>query len=228
MLPKSLCLIDDDLEFTDYLSQFLAEQGIAVTCFRDSDDFITAPGAFDFEFYVVDLSLPGIDGLDVVRLLRKRSEAGIVIVSARLGAEVFDDALKVGADMFLAKPLRFAQILLAINTVGRRSAASARLLPAWRLDSKAMTLLSPQGVSIRVSDTDLAVLHCFVEAAGATVTRITLCARLGREASGDADNLLHATIYRLRRRLEQATEERVPLQSQPRVGYLFRGDLIAV
>jgi two-component system, OmpR family, response regulator len=228
MQPKTLCLIDDDLEFTEYLSQFLTEQGIAVTCFRDSDDFITASGAFDFEFYVVDLSLPGIDGLDVVRLLRKRTEAGIVIVSARLGAEVFDDALKVGADMFLAKPLRFAQILLAINTVGRRSAASARLLPAWRLDSKAMSLLSPQGVAIRVSDTDLAVLQCFVEAAGTTVTRATLCARLGREASSDADNLLHATIYRLRRRLEQATEELVPLQSQPRVGYLFRGDLIAV
>lgn len=228
MQPKTLCLIDDDLEFTDYLSQFLTEQGIAVTCFRDSDDFITAPGAFDFEFYVVDLSLPGIDGLDVVRLLRKRTQAGIVIVSARLGAEVFDDALKVGADMFLAKPLRFAQILLAINTVGRRSAATARVLPAWRLDNKAMTLLSPQGVSIRVSDTDLSMLQCFAEAAGTTVTRATLCTRLGREASADADNLLHATIYRLRRRLEQATEELVPLQSQPRVGYLFRGDLIAV
>ena len=185
MLPKILCIIDDDREYTEFLAQFLRQQGIVVANFRDSDDFLMSNASFDFDFYLVDLMLPGVDGVDLIRLLRRRGDAGIVAVSGRLGSEVLDSVLTAGADMYLAKPLRFEQILLA-------------------------------------------VLACFVDAQGAPVTRATLCERLGREQTTESDNWLHATIYRLRRRLEQATEELVPLQSQPRVGYVFHGKLTAV
>ena len=149
------------------------------------------------------------------------------MVSGRLGSEVLDTVLGAGADMYLAKPLRFEQIALAIKAVMRRTNISERPLPAWRLDRQASALTTPQGVVVRLSDTDLAVLACFVDAEGATVTRASLCECLGREQTAESDNWLHATIYRLRRRLEQATEELVPLQSQPRVGYVFRGRLTA-
>ena len=115
MLPKSLCIVDDDREYTEYLGEYLRQQGAAVTTFFDSDDFLTSDGAFDFDFYLVDLMLPGVDGLDLIRLLRRRSDAGIVVVSGRLGAEVLDTVLTAGADMYLAKPLRFEQIALAID-----------------------------------------------------------------------------------------------------------------
>ena len=227
MLPKSLCIVDDDREYTEYLGQYLRQQGVAVTTFLDSDDFLTSDGAFDFDFYLVDLMLPGVDGLDLIRLLRRRSDAGIVVVSSRLGAEVLDTVLTAGADMYLAKPLRFEQIALAIKAVARRARIGARPPPAWRLDHEASVVTTPQGVVVRLSETDLAVLSCFVDTDGATVTRASICERLGREQTADSDNWLHATIYRLRRRLEQATEELVPLQSQPRVGYVFRARLTA-
>ena len=227
MLPKTLCIIDDDREYTEYLGQYLRQQGAAVTTFFDSDDFLTSDGAFDFDFYLVDLMLPGVDGLDLIRLLRRRSDAGIVVVSSRLGAEVLDTVLTAGADMYLAKPLRFEQIALAIKAVARRARIGARPPPAWRLDHEASVVTTPQGVVVRLSETDLAVLSCFVDTDGATVTRASICERLGREQTADSDNWLHATIYRLRRRLEQATEELVPLQSQPRVGYVFRARLTA-
>ena len=228
MLPKTLCIIDDDREYTEYLAQYLSRQGIVATVFLDSDDFLTSTTTVEFDFYLVDLMLPGVDGLDLIRLLRRRGEAGIVAVSGRLGSEVFDSVLVAGADMYLAKPVRFEQILLAVKAVVRRANLGARPLPAWRLDRKASKLTTPQGVVVRLSDTDLAVLACFVAAEGAPVTRAALCERLGREQTAESDNWLHATIYRLRRRLEQATEELVPLQSQPRVGYVFRGKLTAV
>ena len=227
MLPKTLCIIDDDREYTEFLGQYLGQQGIAVTRFLDSDDFLTSEGAFDFDFYLVDLMLPGVDGLDLIRLLRRRSEAGIVVVSGRLGSEVLDTVLTAGADMYLAKPLRFEQIALAIKAVVRRTNIGARPLPPWRLDRQASALTTPQGVVVRLSETDLAVLACFVDAEGATVTRASLCERLRREQTAESDNWLHATIYRLRRRLEQATEELVLLQSHSRVGYVFRSRLIA-
>jgi len=86
MLPKTLCIVDDDREYTEFLGQYLRQQGVAVTTFLDSDDFLTSDGAFGFDFYLVDLMLPGVDGLDLIRLLRRRSEAGVVVVSGRPGS----------------------------------------------------------------------------------------------------------------------------------------------
>ena len=227
MLPKRLCIIDDDREYTEFLAQYLGNEGIAVTSHLDSDEFLTSDDAFTFDFYVIDLALPGVDGLDVIRLLRRRTDAGIVVVSARMGAEVFDSVLSAGANMHLAKPVRFEQVLLAIRAVTRRACAMTRPLAAWRLDRKGGAVTTPQLVRVRLSETDLAVLECFVGAEGATITRTTICQRLGREPTAENDNWLHATIYRLRRRLEQATEEIVPLQSRSRVGYVFRGHITA-
>ena len=90
-----------------------------------------------------------------------------------------------------------------------------------------MLLFTPKKVTVRLSDTDLVLMRCFLEADGQTVTQATLFERLGREQSSDSDNWLHATMYRLRHRLEQATAEAVPLQSKSRVGYVFRAKLVA-
>lgn len=229
MLPTTLCLIDDDREYGEFLAQFLSKDDIAVKRFIDSDEFLTSDAPYGYDFYLVDLMLPGVDGLDVIRLVRRRNpSAGIVVVSGRLGEEVFDTALTAGADMYLAKPVRFEQVRLAIAAVARRGGRGASELPAWRLNRKAAELTTPQGVVIRVNESDLALLGCFVDSAGAAVTRAAIFERLGREPVAESDNWLHATIYRLRRRLEQGTEEMVPLQSLPRVGYVFRGRLTAI
>ena len=87
-LPATLALIDDDPEYTEYLGQTLRERGVAVTVFADSDEFLTSAGAFDFEFFVIDLTLPGVDGLDLVRLIRRKGPAGIVGETSRSGGEV--------------------------------------------------------------------------------------------------------------------------------------------
>ncbi|WP_280154794.1 response regulator transcription factor [Piscinibacter sp. XHJ-5] len=228
MLPSTLAVIDDDREFAEYVAQYLAQRDVDVRVFGDSDDFLTSPGAFEFDFYVIDLMLPGVDGVDLIRLVRRKGPAGIVVVSGRVGADVFDSVLRAGADMYMMKPVRFEQVALAIEAVQRRVEGSRAQAAAWRLDRAAKKLVAPDGVRIELSDTDLAVVECFVSADGATVTRATLCARLGRDPATEADNLLHAAIYRLRRRIERATASTVPLHSEPKVGYTFRGKLTAV
>jgi DNA-binding response OmpR family regulator len=89
-------------------------------------------------------------------------------------------------------------------------------------------LLVPDGARVALSDADLIVLQCFLEAGGQTVTRETLSKALGRENDDDGDNGLNAIIYRLRRRIERATPMLVPLQSRSRVGYWFRSPLTTV
>jgi two-component system, OmpR family, response regulator len=83
-------------------------------------------------------------------------------------------------------------------------------------------------LAVELSASDLVVMDCFIEAHGASVTRADLCRRLGRELTIRNYNWLHATIYRLRRRIERATNEVLPVQSQSRVGYVFRAELADV
>jgi DNA-binding response OmpR family regulator len=84
--------------------------------------------------------------------------------------------------------------------------------------------VAPDGAVIDLSPADASVLACLLEAHGETVGRDTLARRLGLSLADDP-NLLHATIYRLRRRIERATPGLVPLQSKSRVGYVFRAPL---
>ena len=226
-LPASLALVDDDREYGEFLSQHLAAAGVRVVHYRDSNDLLSDHDPFRHDFYLVDLSLPGIDGLDLIRVLRKRTQVGLLVVSGRVAPEVFASVVDAGADMYLAKPVSFEQVTVAIRAVHRRvAAASGQTSSAWVLERRAACLVAPDGVRVDLSDIDVAVMECFVAADGAAVTREALCQHLGRPVTDEPDNGLSATIYRLRRRIERATDSVVPLQSLSRVGYVFRGPLV--
>lgn len=226
MIPKTLALVDDDTEYSEFLAQYLRGEGIAVSVYSDSNDLLVARGVTEFDFYVLDLMLPGVDGLELIRILRKRSRAGIVVVSGRLSPSVFKDIVTAGADMYLAKPVQFEQVLLAVKAVQRRVVPGDTAQKPWLLDTRARELIAPDGSRVSLSEGDRAVLACFVDANGEAVEREAILLRLGREAHSDstADGL-NAIIYRLRRRIERATSIPVPLQSKSRVGYVFKAPL---
>jgi two-component system, OmpR family, response regulator len=224
MLPNNLALIDDDPAYADFLARHLRDQGVDVTVFDDSNDLLASPGAYDHGFYVLDLGLPGVDGLEVLKILRKRTQAGVLVVSARVGEGVLGDVLSAGADMHLAKPVPFEQVTLAVATVHRRAGNTAAGA-SWRLDRATGELVAPDGARIALSDNDLLVMTSLADAKGETVTREQLRKRLGREHVSEAEDGLNASIYRLRRHIERATPAPVPLQSRSRVGYFFKAPL---
>ena len=78
------------------------------------------PEAFDFEFYLIGLMLPGGRGTELIKILRRRTEAGIVVVSGRLAPGVWRGRFTAGADMYLVKPVQFEQVALAIGAVQHR------------------------------------------------------------------------------------------------------------
>jgi two-component system OmpR family response regulator len=228
MFPKTLALIDDDREYAEFLSQFLGEQGISVDVFADSNDLLAHMDPYNYDFYVVDLNLPGVDGVNLIKVLRLRSSVGILVVSGQLGPEIFTSVISAGADMYLAKPVQFEQVAIAIKAIQRRAGATSAGNPAWRLDRRAQQLLAPDGARVDLSELDLAVVECFVTANGETVSRDALRNQLGQGVDSEAADSLNATIYRLRRRIEKATPTAVPLQSKSRIGYIFRAPLQAV
>lgn len=223
-LPATLALVDDDPEYSEYLAQHLEALGVDVHHFADSNDLLTCEMPFDYGFYLLDLMLPGVDGVDLIGLLRRRTQAGVVVVSGRATPDVFARVIDAGADMYLAKPVSFEQVVVAIRGVFRRVAAPVSR--AWTLEPADSRLLAPDGNVIILSDSDLALMQCFVQAQGQTVTRDALCRSLGHADSTEAENLLSATVYRLRRRIERATPLPVPLHTQARVGYVFKGPLV--
>lgn len=226
MLPRTLALVDDDLEYGEFLAQHLRHRGVEVRVYTDSSDLLADPEAYQFEFYVFDLMLPGVDGVELIRILRKRSDAGVLVVSGRLGDEVFAEVVNAGADMYLVKPVTFEQVELAVRAVHRRITTTAKTATAWRLDPLRSVLTAPDGQAIELSATDLSLMECFLEAKGAVVAREDLARRLGLATDSESGNTLHATIYRLRRRIERVTPMAVPLQSQQRVGYVFKAPLV--
>jgi two-component system, OmpR family, response regulator len=228
MLPKTLALIDDDLEYTEFLSQHLREQGVQVTVFADSNDLLADEGAYGFEFYVVDLMLPGIGGLDLIKVVRRRSSVGLLVVSGHLGPQVFQQVVSAGADMYLAKPVLFEQVITAIEAVQRRARPASLAEAQWTLDRRARQLIAPDGAGIDLSDIDMTVLACMLGARGEPVTREAICQALGRTPDGNAPDGLNAIVFRLRRRIEKATPIAAPLQSKPRVGYIFKAPLKAI
>lgn len=225
MLPKSLAIVDDDVDFTEAFSGFLREHGLEVRVFGDSSDLLASESPFGYEFYVVDLMLPGVDGEELIRILRRRTDAGVLVVSGKVGVATFEMVVDAGGDMYLEKPVSMEQILLVIRALHRRAMLRTQREQSWSVDLRANQLLAPDGAKVDLSETDVTVLRCFLDAEGGIVTRDTLIQRLGRDQSNTLDNTLHATIYRLRRRIEKASSSLVPLQSEPRIGYIFRAPL---
>ncbi len=224
-LNLHIALVDDDPEYTEFLAQYLRERQARVDVFPDSNDLLAHHDPYGYNFYVLDLMLPGVDGAELIKVLRRRTDAGLLVVSGRLAPEVFRQVITAGADMYLAKPVQFEQVALAIQAVQRRIEASSAAQTIWKLDQRARQLIAPDGAKVDLSDADLSMLECFLEADGEVVSRETLRQKLGREPEAETADGLNATIYRLRRRIERATPALVPLQSRSRVGYVFRAPL---
>lgn len=227
MLPKTLTLIDDDRAYSQGLSRFLQGLGIAVTTFADGRKFLAHADPYGFDFYIADLMLPGIDGTELIRVLRLRSNAGVLVASGRASADTFKEVVRAGADMYLTKPVKFEQVALAIEAVQRRVHPADPVQNAWRLDRRAGQLTAPDGAVVDLSETDRTLMDCFAEAGGEVVPRETLLQRLGRAADFEASGGLTGAVFRLRRRIERATPGNVPLQTKSGVGYVFRAPVRA-
>ncbi len=224
-LALSVALVDDDPEYTEFLAQYLRDRQARVDVFADSNDLLAHHEPYGYDFYVLDLMLPGVDGAELIKVLRRRTDAGLLVVSGRLAPDVFRQVITAGADMYLAKPVQFEQVALAIQAVQRRIQASSAAQTVWRLDQRARQLIAPDGARVDLSEADMMLMECFLSADGEVVSREALRQRLGRDAEGDSADGLNATIYRLRRRIERATPVLVPLQSRSRVGYVFKAPL---
>ena len=190
-----------------------------------------------FDMVVLDLGLPGEDGMSVARYLRECSSIGIVVLTGSEASEDHERALMAGADVFLRKPSGLAVLAASLRNLGRRldaRAASVRSTPDvssrtatgrgaadWRLGMNGWSLMSPEGAVVSLSPSERSVLRPLFDARGAAVSREALIAALHRDVHDFDPHRLEMLIYRLRRKAKEQGIGLLPLVTVRGSGYAF-------
>lgn len=222
--PDRVCIIDDDTDFAQFLAQYLDLKEAEATVFDSAENFMRSDWIDDFDFFIVDLGLPGLDGVDLTALIRARSDSGILVISGRMGPDAFNSALAAGADMFINKPVRFDQVSHAISSIWRRAPKTKSRNKNWSFDQQESRLITPGGVEIFVSHLEARLILRLIESAGSPVPRTELVSAAEMHGGSDHRNL-DAAIFRLRRKIEKEGGVPAPFKTVHGVGYQFVGTI---
>jgi len=222
---RDVCIIDDDEEFTRFVTRYLTSIGHKVRAYVAPEAFVQDPRSLGANIYLVDLMLPGIDGIDLVSRIRAHGDAGIIVVSGRMGPDAFTTALAAGADMFVNKPVRADQIAQAIASLGwRLNAGKKPAANLWTLDVADSLLVSPAGDKIRLGPLEQRILIALGEGDEEGYDRSEL-ARVSQIAPSADDRNLDAAVFRLRRKIENITGKPSPIVTRHGRGYSFSQEL---
>lgn len=213
-----VCIVDDDIEYGQFLAQFLQSQGMQVDLFTSGHAILETGNIAKYDFYVIDLGLPGLDGVDLIVLIRAQSQAGIIIISGRIGPDAFNAGLSAGADMFLNKPVRFDQVLQAIKTVNSRVARGDAGQPNWDLVPGEAELRCSNGIVVKLTPLELQILQTLALCRPDGCDRKTLGVKIGIEDANATRNL-DAAIFRLRKKIETTTKRPAPIRTLHGIGY---------
>jgi DNA-binding response OmpR family regulator len=223
--PDNICIVEDEHELANFLIEYLAARGCNATHYASAEKLMSSGRIKTYDFFILDLGLAGMDGIDCATLIRGRSSAGILIISGRIGPDAFNSALNAGADMFVSKPVRFDQVYHAIAAVWRRSKISHIEAMEWRIDASATTLTSPRGTAITVSPVEGRIIMHLLAAKQAPVSRAELATASGITGGVDHRNL-DAAIFRLRRKIEKDAGQPSPLRTVHGHGYQLDGTVM--
>jgi len=228
-----ILVVDDDPELRKLLSDYLTDVGFAVDLAGDGDQMRRAMTREMPDAIVLDLMLPGTDGLTLTREVRASSSVPILILSAR-GEEIDRVVgLEVGADDYLAKPFSPRELLARLRALLRRSQAPAAAHAAgiiefgpFRLDVGARRLLRDQA-DVELSAAEFDLMKAFAERPGRVLSRDVLLDLLKGYERDPFDRTVDIRVGRLRRKLEPDPANPVYIRTVRGEGYMFnpRGEI---
>lgn len=230
--PDNILVVDDDAEIRALLSEYLTREGYKVTTVPDGRAMDEALEDQRFDLVVLDLMLPGEDGISLCRRLRAKSILPVIMLTARGEEADRITGLETGADDYLPKPFNPRELSVRIQSVLRRS----RTLPenltpeqarrfnfaGWRLDTATRQLMSPAEVVVPLSGAEYRLLLAFLHHAGEVLSRDRLTEIIrGRGNHMPFDRSIDVQVSRLRQRL--GDDGRVPalIRTVRGEGYLF-------
>ena len=195
---------EDELRLAEAIARGLRRQGMAVDVAPDGEQALVKARVVRYDVLVLDRDLPRLHGDDVCRVVRgERPETGILMLTAAGTLEDVVAGLSLGADDYLAKPFRFAELVARIHALARRATPSRPpILRHGELElDPARRRLTRAGSEIELARKEFAVLEVLMGAEGATVSAEQLLERVWDEQTDPFTNVVRMTIMTLRRKL---------------------------
>ena len=230
MVPDAhLLIVDDDERIRGLLQKFLVRNGFLVSVARDAAQARRILGGLEFDLIVMDVMMPGEDGVTLTRDLRKRMATPILLLTARGEAANRIEGLEAGADDYLVKPFEPKELLLRINAILRRVPVVKPTEPVRQfLHMGAVRYDLDRGemwrgeAPVRLTATEAALMRVFAAQPGVPLSREKLVADQGDDAA--QERAVDVQITRLRRKIED--DPKVPryLQTVRGEGYMLQPD----
>jgi two-component system OmpR family response regulator len=224
-----ILMVDDDPGIRDVVSDFLGRHGYRVETAGDAREMEQALERASVDLIVLDVMLPGEDGLAVCRRLAADEAAPPIIMLSAMGGDTDRIVgLELGADDYLAKPCNPRELLARVRAVLRRAeqrsgggVTAGCEFAGWSLDLVRRELRSPQGVVVNLSSGEFSLLRVFVERPQRVLTRDQLL-ELARGPDSEAfDRAIDVQISRLRRKLDEGGGGQDLIRTIRNEGYMF-------
>lgn len=226
-----LLIVDDDERIRGLLRKFLARHGFLVTVARDAAHARRVLAGLEFDLIVLDVMMPGEDGVALTRALRATLDTPILLLTARGETSDRIKGLEAGADDYLVKPFEPKELLLRINAILRRmpeaepegTAVKILNLGPVRYDTE-RSELTQSGEPIRLTATEVQLMRFFAQNLRVPVSRARLVEDLGRDRGQAQERAIDVQITRLRRKIEADPKQPRYLQTVRGEGYMLAPD----
>ena len=228
-----ILIVDDDERIRSLLGRFLRKNGFMVTTARDAAHARRLLAGLDFDLIVLDVMMPGEDGISLTRSLRQALTTPILLLTAKGEIEDRISGLESGADDYLPKPFEPRELLLRIGAILRRVPTIEVAQPKFltlgllRYDTEKGELWQGD-TPLRLTGTEQALLRRMAASPGQPVSRTELIEDLGRggngEESDNSERAIDVQITRLRRKIEPDPKEPRFLQTVRGAGYMLVTD----
>lgn len=226
--PLHLLVVDDDAGVLDLLRRYFAGQGFEVSTAADGAGMHAALARKPADLVLLDLGLPGEDGLELTRQLRRNWNGALIIITGRGESVDRVVGLELGADDYVTKPFDLRELLARVHSVLRRVAPPVRTAEPRRLsfdgcvlDLQSRSLSGPQGEPILLTSGEFALLQVLVEHPNQVLTRDQLMTYMHGRDAGPFDRSIDVQVGRLRRKIEPDPAHPQRIKSIRGAGYLF-------
>jgi len=239
--PTTLLVVDDDAEIRELLSRYLSEHGFRVLTAGDGTQMRAVLGAHAVDLVILDLMLPGEDGLEICRRLRTESDLPIIMLTARSDNLERVVGLELGADDYITKPFEPRELVARIRAVLRRTRPDAALpessgapsgsagcyrFSGWILDPQARTLRDAAGRPVELSPGEFELLLAFVQSPRQVLDRDRLLERTRGGEATPFDRSIDVQVSRLRRKIEGTHLSPNLIQTVRGAGYIFTAKVV--